>query len=1161
MSANLFDSLSRGLAALLDPILQVVDEPARLQRLLVTLGVPPNAEHDALIDALSAVAELRRRIEVLAVQQTPSFESIAAVLDAAAQAVESLQRLEQQGPLAALEGLGRELVDLLVMGFLENRVPAARPAAALLTLLEPGDERPPSEPVVRDGRLVRDSYRLDRWQLGRLPALLKDPMAVLRAEYGNPMQTEADAHAMAGKLFPRLARLLRALGLSCRYGVEPFEVAALGDAAALMSHALIVYVDDPLYGAKAESGLVLSLSAAQQGDLGLVISPFGSIALQDTAGPWTLAAEFGAGIDVVAWGRHGVTLLASPGTVEAKGSASATLAPIDAQPPYVMGQPDGARIEVVGARLALEFALSEDRALLAMSADVQKATVVIASGGGDGFLDAILPSGGLRAQGDLGLAWSSDKGLTLRGSATLEASVPVGLSVGGVTLSALNLAIKPQEAEVVAEVSASVAASIGPLKAVLDRIGIAGRLGFPPTGGNLGVANLALGFKPPGGVGLSVEAGGVLTGGGFLFHDEAQKLYAGAMQLSLHETITLKAFGLIATQMPDGRPGFSMIVFITAEDFRPVPLGMGFTLQGIGGMVAVNRSFDQDVLRAGLANGTLANLLFPRDPVSNAPAVIRSLASAFPALRGSYLLGLLARIGWATPTLVQLDLALILQFGARSRLLVLGRISSMLPSRDNDLVRLNLDAMGVLDFDEGTAAIDAVLVDSRLAHKFALTGAMALRARWGAGPGAGFVLAVGGLNPRFAPPAPLPRLDRIAIALCSGDNPRITCEAYFAITSNTLQFGARAQLYAAAYGFSLHGDIGFDVLIQWVPLHFLADFHASVQLKRGSRNLFKVSLKGELEGPRPLRVSGRASFEILWCDFSVRFDKTLIGGEKPPLPPAVDVLAELHKALGTPQSWTTLAPPHASHGVALRKLTTGGAGGPIVLDPLGRVVVKQQVVPLNTARDVDIFGGAPVTGARRFELQATLNGRPQGATALRDQFAPAQFFTMSDDEKLAGPSFEVMDAGLLFGSDELSFDAAEIVGAPLRYEPIVIDDMSRPPPKDPPARPPFFISFAQLHALSATGAAARAPVRGVSLARFRRRAEADDEPHVAAVAAAPPPGVRMQSPRWAIVPLADGAPIPADGTLHTWSEYRARLGALNRGGARWQVVPLHEVQG
>ena len=198
---------------------------------------------------------------------------------------------------------------------------------------------------------MRDTYRLDRWHLDRLPALVKDPLAVLRAEYGNAMQTVADANAMADKLFPRLERLLRALGVSCRYGFDSDDAAFLGDAVPLMGHALIVYVDDPLYGAAAESGVVLSLSAAEQGDLGLVISPFGAIAVQDSAGPWKLAAELTAGVDVVAWGRHGVTLLASPGTVEAKGSASATLASLEDEPGFVFGSTDGTRIEIGGASL------------------------------------------------------------------------------------------------------------------------------------------------------------------------------------------------------------------------------------------------------------------------------------------------------------------------------------------------------------------------------------------------------------------------------------------------------------------------------------------------------------------------------------------------------------------------------------------------------------------------------------------------------------------------------------------------------------------------------------------------------------------------------------------------------------------------------------------
>ena len=137
------------------------------------------------------------------------------------------------------------------------------------------------------------------------------------------------------------------------------------------------------------------------------------------------------------------------------------------------------------------------------------------------------------------------------------------------------------------------AASIGPVHAVVDRLGVNATLAFGQTG-NVGIGDLSLGLKAPSGVGLSVDAHGVLTGGGFLLHDAAKGLYAGVLQLSLHERLTLTAFGLIATRMPDGSRGYSLIVFITAEGFQPIQLGLGFTLNGIGGMVG-----DQPHVRSG----------------------------------------------------------------------------------------------------------------------------------------------------------------------------------------------------------------------------------------------------------------------------------------------------------------------------------------------------------------------------------------------------------------------------------------------------------------------------------------------------------------------------------------------------------------------------------
>ena len=543
-----------------------------------------------------------------------------------------------------------------------------------------------------------------------------------------------------------------------------------------------------------------------------------------------------------------------------------------------------------------------------------------------------------------------------------EVFIPAHVDLSVARIDGLYLSIGIQDdAALAIGAKTSITAGIGPVRAVLDRVGM------PVRSPSLNAA--ATSARP-----ISISASSRHQASGCRWKRKGcspaaascsttrrRGIYAGVMQLSLHEQITLTAFGLIATRMPDGSRGYSLLIFITAEDFRPIPLGLGFTLQGIGGMVAVHRTFDENVLREGLKNDTLSRCCSRaiRSPMRR-PSSARSPA-AFPARRGSYLLGLLARISWFTPTLIQMDLALILRVrraraaaGARAR-------QRALPTRDNDLVRLNARCAGRARLRPG----------HRLGRRRA--GRLAPRAQVRAhrgdgdaralepGPRPGFVLAVGGFNPRFAPPAGVPPLARVAIALSSGDNPRLTCEAYFALTSNTVQFGARAALYAAAYGFSVQGDIGFDVLLQIAPLHFIADFHASVQLKHGSSNLFKVSVTGTLEGPRPLRVSGKATFEIFWCDFSVRFDETLIDGEPPPPPLGVDVLAALKGRWPPRRTGPRSCRPSARMGWRCRTLAPGTT---LILDPLGRLAVKQQVVPLNSGRDIDLYGGAPVIGDR-----------------------------------------------------------------------------------------------------------------------------------------------------------------------------------------------------
>jgi hypothetical protein len=344
-----------------------------------------------------------------------------------------------------------------------------------------------------------------------------------------------------------------------------------------------------------------------------------------------------------------------------------------------------------------------------------------------------------------------------------------------------------------------------------------------------------------------------------------------------------------------------LIVVVTAEGFKPIPLGFGFMLTGIGGLLGVHRTINVEALQAAVRSERLDGVLAPKDPVRNAAQFLSTLGGFFPVARGHHFFGPLVEITWGTPPLVTIKLALVLELGERTRLILLGRITAILPRRDQDLVRLQMNVVGGIDFDEQRAFLDAALFDSRLVNKFVITGEMRMRMRWDERPF--FALSVGGLHPAFMPLPGFEGMQRAAIVFADSENLKIRSESYLAITSNTVQFGARVDLYAKEWKFSISGEAGYDVLVQFDPFYFIASLYASLQLKCGSRSLFKVKFEGELSGPRPLQARGKASFEIMWWDYSVSFDMTLVKGASPPRPAAIDIVPLLREALGSAASW------------------------------------------------------------------------------------------------------------------------------------------------------------------------------------------------------------------------------------------------------------------
>jgi hypothetical protein len=824
---------------------------------------------------------------------------------------------------------------------------------------------------------------------------------------------------------------------------------------------------------------------------------------------------------------------------------------------FAVPSPKGTRLEVGSLTFTLTLASSGAEMLVGMA----DSAVVVDSSDSDGFVSEMLGHTPLRLPFSIVAGYSSSRGLVLEGSAPptgtsaqpnvpltgpgnvgppiIAATIPIGRGFGSVTVHEVAIRVTrgpadaaPRDMNVVTvEADTSFSAQIGPVYVRLDQLGLLVSVdgSKPPAERNLRFVDLHPGIKFPRGVAINVETSDV-AGGGSILHDPDLGLYFGTMDLAIRGGLTAKAIGLIATKNADGTKGFSMVLILTIELATPWPLGMGFELQGFGGMLVLHRTFDEAAMRAALPTGQLRNVLFPSDPVHHTTEVLHSLQALFPARRGSHMFGVLAKIGWASPTLVQFELAVIYEWGNQHRLIILGRVSAILPRTDEAIIKLNMDALGVVDFDAGTFALDAVLYDSRFCGRFVLTGAMAMRMAWQGQ--SGFALAVGGLHPKFTAPAGFPNVARVQLALTNGDNPKLICQSYFAITSNTVQFGADCSLYAAAFGFSVEGDVGFDVLIQLLPFHFLADYRASVQLKRGSHNLFKVSVAGELEGPLPLRVAGKASFEILWCDFSVSFNTTLVDGGTPNDVLLIDVLAVLFGALTDPRAWQAQLPPATGQIVSLRQPITPG----ILLHPLGTLTVRQNIVPLNLTRDIDRVGTGTPGGDRRFTITAAAIGATtQSTSGVQELFAPAQYFDMSDDEKLAAPSFEPMDAGVSFGGGGYTIDFAAKAVSAFEYTDIIIG-----PDGAPALQPdPHVEDGARVLVLTLLSAAGGSAVRRTLTRRF----------HAPVNAAAP----TVNPAGWAAIPAA-GAPSATT----TWAEARGAVLA-SADPSSWVLVPASEL--
>ena len=989
-------------------------------------------------------------------------------------------------PDGTVDGSGaRRLVDLLLIDYLRSTVPTVFSILSAAGIVEITFTPAPA-PLL--GFLKRTIH------YDAIATFFENPTNVVKAAFKwGTSEFSFDAVAEA------LALFLSRRGYDTEL-IRPDEDLADGylDAQTtvdLDSALRVAFVRGPLGGAEFEAGATL---IQLPGDPpGMIIQP---------SVPSHLDLDLGGGLRIIADSNVSQTfgLLVRPGTSDvtlrypfdqggAAPAASAALVFAPATASVLLGSALGSRVEVAGAKASVGVTTTSGAFEVIIGLTTVGAQAVIEPGESDGFVSSLV--GGKRVQVplDLSIRWSNRSGLSFGGGGKFEVSLSPNVHAGPFEVPRLHFAVSGRPADAVkqtpaallAEADADVTAAIGPVSAVVQGIGVDFDLGF--AHGNLGVFDLDVGFKPPTGVGLSINAGSV-SGGGFISLDPDKGRYFGALELSVYG-VAVKAFGIIETKVPG--VSFSFLIIISAE-FTPIQLGLGFTLNGVGGIAGINRTVDAKGLLDAVRTGRLENVLFPHDVVHDAPAIVHDVGVLFPPAASHYVFGPLAKIGWGTPTLVEAELGLVLELPG-PRLVILGTVHAALPTKEDPIVELNLDVGGLIDFPKKYFALDASLHDSRVGD-YPVSGDMSMRLTWGPNPN--FALAVGGFNPHYNPPPSFPKLRPVTVDLSQHSNPSINLHGYMALTSNTAQVGAQLEARVSGGGADLYGFLGFDALFVFSPFSFMADIEGGVSVSFHGHG-FSLNFHGHISGPSPWHLDGKVCVSILFWDACVGFSVNLGGTARPTLPGLdpwdgtaadnVQKVLGLMEAIADVKNWAGGAPPASTNVVTL---VAAPPNTPAPVDPLGSATLRQKIVPLQLP--ITRFAGTKPRQARTFDISQitigqTITPGQDPATVVTvskdklktvsDFFAPGEYQDLKAAQKLSSPSFVQMAAGVTFSSDAVDSGQVDMKG--LTYHSIVLNADGTESDNDD-----YTPTSAQVTSTTSISAAALAGIRAAALGRF-----------------------------------------------------------------------------
>lgn len=518
-------------------------------------------------------------------------------------------------------------------------------------------------------------------------------------------------------------------------------------------------------------------------------------------------------------------------------------------------------------------------------------------------------------------------------------------------------------------------------------------------------------FTYPNGLGISIEVSGVKGGGLVQWNAERQR-FAGALELSIMEKVGASAVLVFTTGK--GKDPFSLMGGLCVYFNPGIQLGMGFALNGIGGSFGVNRMLSTDNLRDAVYDGSLETILFYKDITENVDKFLANLDKYYPIKTGQMYFGFLGKITWGS--ILSADLGLFIQAPEPVTIVIAGVVKVSISEKAEKLLVINACFMGGIQFDKGLF-FDASLYDSKIVG-IELHGDIALRIYWG-GKTKGFILTIGGFHPQYKPESGfnLPDLKRVGLKL-DYKIIKFSLDAYFAITSNTVQFGTRVDLQIGWEKFGLTGYASFNALFQFKPFKFVVGMDAGLAVKIGSKKICSIDLSFELGGPAKWHAKGKASFWILFVKISVHFDYSWGKDQITSNRNNIDVLPLFRDEFAQKNNWSAISSDLTDNMVSLAKLDG------FVLQPSDIISFNQSAVPLG--QELGCYGEDNVNDYKKLEIESVYIGSAsQSIDVENSSFAPSLIKRLEEKDKLKSPSYKSWQGGF-----RLSAESNETEGIP-----------------------------------------------------------------------------------------------------------------------------------